>query len=171
MVCVSDAHLIAKARDHQSFTELYERHKAWTAAICRSFQRDWQDLHQHVWLRIYEEAGADTRKPRSWIAKVAFSACLRYTREPHHAVDVDECPVTYDDDLRPDEQAERNEEYQKVREIVASLPHGRLLAMHYFDGLSYREIAAKVGVSIGAVEQRISRAKKNFRRKWGDRAN
>lgn len=65
----------------------------------------------------------------------------------------------------PDEQAVRAEERAAVHRALARLPEPfrGTLVLREMEGLSYGEIAATLGVSIGTVESRIFRARTRLR--------
>ncbi len=49
---------------------------------------------------------------------------------------------------------------RKLQELLKE--SREVLQMHYFDGLKYREISARLGIPIGTVKSRIHSAKKQF---------
>lgn len=61
----------------------------------------------------------------------------------------------------PEENMIRTQRDERVREIVAELkePYRRVIEMRYFDELSYEEIAKRLGLPLGTVKVRLSRAK------------
>jgi RNA polymerase sigma factor (sigma-70 family) len=61
----------------------------------------------------------------------------------------------------PDEVAEAAELRARVRGAVAALPAGQRAAvwLFYLQGLSHREVAAELGISIGAVKARLHQAR------------
>jgi bifunctional DNase/RNase len=61
----------------------------------------------------------------------------------------------------PDEAAEAAELRARVRRAVAALPAGQRAAvwLFYLQGLSHREVAAELGISIGAVKARLHQAR------------
>lgn len=61
----------------------------------------------------------------------------------------------------PEEAMMRIERDEKLRQVVTELkqPYRQIVEMRYYDDLSYEEIAQKLGVPIGTVKIRLSRAK------------
>lgn len=53
-----------------------------------------------------------------------------------------------------------------VISMLARLPESlaRVLTLHFIEGLSHKEIAAREGLSVGAVKTRVHRAKEAFRK-------
>jgi len=64
-----------------------------------------------------------------------------------------------------DAAAQSNEQAQAVRDAVAQLPtkSREAIVLHYLQGLPTTETAAALGVSVGAVEVRLSRAREKLR--------
>jgi len=61
----------------------------------------------------------------------------------------------------PAEAAEAADVAGRVRRAVAALPCGQRSAVHlfYLHGLSHREVAAELGISVGAVKSRLHQAR------------
>jgi len=58
-----------------------------------------------------------------------------------------------------------------VRMVLETMPPAdrALLALTYFEQLSYAEMAESLGIPEGTVASRLSKAKQAFRERWGDR--
>ena len=67
--------------------------------------------------------------------------------------------------LAPDELLERKELRKNVMAAIESLPEKNRLAisLHYLDGMSYKEIANLLKVSITTIEGRLYRARKKLK--------
>src|SRR6185437_7358254 len=61
----------------------------------------------------------------------------------------------------PAEAAEAADTAARVREAIGSLADGQRHAVHlfYLQGLSHREVAAELGISVGAVKARLHQAR------------
>jgi RNA polymerase sigma factor (sigma-70 family) len=57
---------------------------------------------------------------------------------------------------------------EEIRAIVSSIPrfHRKLLDLHFMQGMTYEEIAARTALPLGTVASRIGRAKEHLRRAW-----
>jgi RNA polymerase sigma-70 factor (ECF subfamily) len=73
-------------------------------------------------------------------------------------------PGLEEPDLTPDAAAERDEVLERLALALDRLPHDlrTALLLHYFEHLSYREIAAIVGCSERGVETRLYRARRRL---------
>ncbi len=156
---------------------------AWLVRFCARHGPDRaaaEDLAQETlivaWQRAHELRDPTARL--AWLAGIARRRCLmwarRHQREAQHLVDVREkleTPVSSSpDDLAVDAdvelQLERDELANLLDRALAFLPSetGQALVQHYVDGLSQAEIAARLGVSEGAVAARLYRGKLTLRR-------
>jgi RNA polymerase sigma-70 factor, ECF subfamily len=134
----------------------------------RSLSRDSaraDDLVQDTMVRALEKAHLyqhDTNL-RGWLVTIMHNehvnATRRHMRGPVHISD---------DAIRELGRAETQEapvELREVRRAVGRLPREQRapLILHWLHGLKYEEIAAKMGVPLGTVQSRISRARKALR--------
>lgn len=156
---------------------------AWLVRFCARYSPDRasaEDLAQETlivaWQRAHELRDPTARL--AWLAGIARRRCLmgarRHQREAQRLVDVRgelETPVASSlDDLAADAdiglQLERDELADILDRALAFLPAetGQALVQHYVDGLSQAEVAARLGVSEGAVAARLYRGKLTLRR-------
>ena len=112
---------------------------------------------------------------RAWLFRIAANACYdemrRRRARPSVSLDI---PSGYDDrphdrpDTGPtlDDHVQRQELARCLHEALASLPPDQRLAAVLCDvqGLPYEEIAQVMGVSLGTVKSRISRARARLRK-------
>ena len=104
---------------------------------------------------------------RTYAGRVARYACLEHLRRKRHeiALDVESVP-SGSRWSQPEESLFRAEEHVRNLEAFASLPReGReLLRMVFIDGLSHKEIALRLGISVGAIKTRVHRCRLVLRR-------
>lgn len=95
-----------------------------------------------------------------WFCGIALNVSRRWLREFRLAA-----PDSGNDPARdhagPDELAELADIAARVRSAVACLPDGQREAvlLFYLQGLSHREVAAELGISVGAVKSRLHQAR------------
>lgn len=77
-----------------------------------------------------------------------------------------------DQALGPEEEIVEQELKQTVKNVLGSLAEGyrQILRLKYIEGLSMVKIAEVLGVSVKAVESRLSRARLTFREAWIENA-
>ncbi|HJU61796.1 MAG TPA: RNA polymerase sigma factor [Candidatus Binatia bacterium] len=70
-----------------------------------------------------------------------------------------------DETHRPDDQFERNLVSGKIRTAISGLPEvfREVVVLRYFEGFSYRQIAAILGCPAGTVMSRLNRARAELR--------
>jgi RNA polymerase sigma-70 factor, ECF subfamily len=70
-----------------------------------------------------------------------------------------------DETDRPDDQFERNLVSGKIRTAISELPEvfREVVVLRYFEGFSYRQIAAILGCPAGTVMSRLNRARAELR--------
>lgn len=76
------------------------------------------------------------------------------------------------DDDTPAEETESNEFARTLPEAIASLPakYGDVIKLRVARDLSYEEISAELGISVGTVKSRLSRAREYLRMELEKRA-
>lgn len=163
----SDADPVGRALlgTRESFAELVRRHQATATALAARVLGS-EDLARDA---VQEAAvaamtGLDRlRSPDrfgSWFCGIALNVSRRWLRQLRS-----EWPVAGPDRARdgagPDELAELADLAARVRAAIAGLADGQREAvlLFYLQGLSHREVAAELGISVGAVKARLHQAR------------
>jgi RNA polymerase sigma-70 factor (ECF subfamily) len=120
-----------------------------------------EDILQEVFLRIHTriETLRDEKKLQSWMYQIARNAIADYYRQHKatvllsEALQLPEEPVVDDDvvrDLLP-----------SVKAMVLSLPdeYREALILTEYEGLSQRELAERLGLSLSGAKSRVQRAR------------
>jgi RNA polymerase sigma-70 factor (ECF subfamily) len=162
--------------DEAAFRELFAR---WAAPLVRLLRRkvgrdaDAQDLAQQTFLQLHR-ARLDFRagmKLKPWIITIALNLARdhlrRRGRRPESSLDEGNL-------LEPSVPAavggEAEDVAQRVRKALATLPADQreVIELHWFEQLSFPEIAGIVGASSGAVRVRAHRGYVTLRAQLGD---
>jgi len=175
----SDESLIAAhlQGDPVAFRELVQRYGDGVLGyLCRmTGNRDQaEDLFQETFTRVHEKARTYRGGSfKSWLFTIATRAAIDTIRRRKHAAtisldhdtdgDDDPPPVANavaQDAADPAREVVRQEQKEQVRQAIASLPPGQraALVLAYYQQLSYQEVAATLGCSVGAVKTQMSRA-------------
>lgn len=175
----SDAALIERWRsgDERAFEELVARYEKRVYNLCYRMSGnadDAGDLTQEAFVRVYA-ALPNFRGQSSfatWLYRIATNICLdelrRRGREPARSLDQPApaedgrlMPQTADPAAGPPEEIERAELRAAVLGGIAALQpdHRAVLVLRDLQGLSYEEIAAALGCSLGTVKSRLNRAR------------
>jgi RNA polymerase sigma factor (sigma-70 family) len=165
----------ARAGDQLAWDDLVDRYAPLVWSICRRFRlvaADADDVGQCVWLRLVEQLPA-LREPAAlpgWLATTTRRECLRVARvrqrdeQLEHALDVRTAPEERSPQVERELlAAERN---ASLRAAFAELPAHcrRLLGLLMADPpLSYAEISARLGTSIGSIGPNRARCLRRLR--------
>ena len=129
-----------------------------------------EDLFQETFLRVHQKAGSFRPGARfkSWLYAIAAHLAVdrhrRRARAPTLSLDageedrlIDHLP---DSAPGPAQAADAADQRAQVRAAVETLsPRQRTtLELAYFEGLSYPEVAAAMGCTVGTVKTQVSRA-------------
>lgn len=162
--------------DKSAFRELFDRYAPVVARVIRrgiARQDVARELVQETFLQVHRaRADYDPSRPlRPWVTTVAMNVrrdyLRRIQRRPEGALadgrEADPAAVGAD----PLAAAEA----RSVREVVAQLPDNQrvVIELHWFEGLSFSEVASVLGMNGSAVKVRAHRAYKRLRELLADR--
>ena len=137
-----------------------------------------EDVPQTVFLRAFErfDALADSPTAGGWLKTVATNACLNHlSRFRARWLLFSQAGGTHGDDHpygdllassgSPVADLDRAEKHARLEQAIRRLPpHQRVpLVLYHFQDQSYRDIAARLGVSLGKVKTDIRRGRQALR--------
>jgi RNA polymerase sigma factor (sigma-70 family) len=174
--------LAARAGDKTAFANLVRRHADLLLALCRRALRD-DDLAQEAAQEAIVQALLNLDRLRDpsrfgpWLAGIGINAARRLQRERMQTVRSWEAlqeggwarePIEVGP--TPDERAEMLEAARRVRRAVGELAPAQRSAiiLFYLAGLTYRELAALLGIEVNAVKARLNRGRVALRSRLGD---
>jgi RNA polymerase sigma-70 factor (ECF subfamily) len=160
--------LRCQAGDESAFAELVGRYQARLGYFLRKAlgdDRAAEDALQDVWLSVFRAVPrlADAGAFRAWLYRIArdrASRELRGRRPP---------PAPLDEADVPDDSAEgaafAAEDAEQVHRALDELPaeQREALVLRYLEDMSYQEIAAVVGCSVGTVRSRLHYGRRALR--------
>lgn len=127
-----------------------------------------EDLTQQVFLNAWrhQDQLRDAAKSRSWLLSTTRNQFLKGLRKSQ--------PVQFSKwEMEPGElpdpvvQSSQDVGIDLQEILLQMTPEYRVvLLMFFFEGLSYKEIAAELGIKIGTVMSRLSRAKQQLHGLW-----
>jgi RNA polymerase sigma-70 factor (ECF subfamily) len=173
-----DAELIQRTAggDEQAFEQLVTKYER---AVFNTIYRyignydDVEDIAQEVFLRVWRHAG--TFKGRSkfstWLYRITANQCLSYRskhKQPPVSLDSIAEKGTIPDALQTRTDTAQRERVQTIKKTLDELPERQRMALvlSQYEGLSYKEIAAAMKVSVSSVESLIFRARTALRKKF-----
>jgi RNA polymerase sigma-70 factor (ECF subfamily) len=174
---MDDATLVRRARagDRAAFAELVGRHRPMLVGLCRRFLGDpglAEDAAQEAVLLAMGGLDRLERPERfgAWLGGIGVNVCRRWRRDQAREAwslaaltggraGPDPAPE------EPAAAAEAAEAARRVRRAVGRLPAGQRAAvvLFYLVGMAHREVAAALGIGVGAVKTRLHKGRAALR--------
>jgi RNA polymerase sigma-70 factor (ECF subfamily) len=170
----------AKGGDAQAFEALYASYKCSVFALCLRLTRDVldaEDLTQEVFLQVHRKVSSFRGEAAfgSWLYRVAINAAMMHFRKRHP----EELPL---DVLEPESfpkpsawQRESHGQGDPVKHIalvraLGDLSKGRrtLVILHDLKGLTHREVAQRLGVTVNTSRSQLYQAHRKLRDSLAD---
>jgi RNA polymerase sigma factor (sigma-70 family) len=177
----TDQDLIARVRagDDTAFAVLYQRYHRRIAAYIYGMVKDFgraEDIAQDVFMSALRRMRDTDREIafKPWIYEIAKNACIdqfrRARRSEEVSYDADEGMGPNDHGRlvsigpTPDVAVDQKLALDNLRGAFGGLSqtHHEILVMREFEGLSYREIGARLGMSRPSVESTLFRARRRL---------
>ena len=131
---------------------------------------DAEDLTQQTFLRAHEKGHQlrDASAARWWLCSIMRNTFLSGRRHVEMTVSLDAVDESAFVDEPPDTNVDPVELQQALLELAEEFRSPVIL--FYFEEFSYQEIAIQMGVPIGTVMSRLSRAKAFLRQRLTEKA-
>ena len=137
----------------------YLRHRAWlTAALTRRYGSDAaDDIAQDTWLRVRGYVPpAPIRRPKSMLMRIALNLASNHRRKAAREAPTDPGDRTFD---RRGTEGDQDAAVIFEQMLLALPPKLRdVFYLTHVEAKTYAEIAALLGISLGAVEKRMRQA-------------
>jgi len=180
-----DAHLQG---DSEAFGELVRRYGdsllGYLTKICRNREQA-KDLFQETFRKVHEKAHTlKSSHFKSWLYTIATRVAMDSSRRSNRVrtvslnsragCDGDNCPELgaslAEEAHDPSHEAVVAEQKEQVRRALESLPERQrvTVVLAYYQGLSYREVAAALNCSIGTVKTQMFRALRTLSQRLPD---
>ena len=172
----------AQGGDPAAFGELVRRHQRAIYRVAYALTRDAgdaDDLAQETFVRAWQAIGRfRVGEPlHPWLARIAtnlaFSLFRRRKRRPETPLEpLLEAGHQWGVEDDPAERVERDERERNLEAAFAGLKaeHRAVLALRVVEEQSYEEIAKTLGVPVGTVMSRLSRARAELRARLAARS-
>jgi len=149
--------------DRGALAVLYDRYSSLLLAVgikVMGERREAEDILHDVFLESWRQAGTFDPKrgtARTWLLLRMRSRCLDRKRSAGYSRSepIEEAPDHSDDRAITD--IDEAPDRRRVRQAVAALKGDQraVVELSYFEGLSYSEIASRVGVPLGTIKSRM----------------
>ncbi len=162
--------------DERAFEQLFSRYRGrirgYASRILADHDRA-EDVTQEVFISALRRL-RDTERPiafKPWIYQIARNACIDELRRTRRTLEVslqDEQEWPDSDllapDPGPDAVIESKQQFEDLRAAFRGVSelHRRILVLRELEGLSYREIGARLGMSRPVVESTLFRARRRL---------
>lgn len=169
----TDADLVARISkgDTGAFKEILIRYQNGVYGFAFSFLKDAQeaeDISQEVFIRLYRTADAYRSYAglRTFLYRITRNLCIDHLRKKRPEPMTD--PPEMANPQTPLSHLCAAELREKIDGITSTLPQNQRAALYlrHEQGMSYREIAESLEVTVHAVESLLTRARKNFRSRF-----
>jgi RNA polymerase sigma-70 factor (ECF subfamily) len=168
------------AGDEGAFAELVSEHQRMVVQLAMNLLSDRDealDLSQEVFLRVFRTIHRFRGQSslRTWIYRIAVNQARnrhRFWRRRHRAdqVSLDAHVAVHGEFLSaaalgPDRLLAQKELAARLQAALDALPFDQrsAIVLREIDGLSYEEIAFSLGVAVGTVKSRLTRARQTLR--------
>jgi RNA polymerase sigma-70 factor (ECF subfamily) len=163
----SERYLVRRLRkgDREACSELIRRHHSQVYGYLRRLGADpalAEDLTQETYASAWQGVRSLRKAAslRSWLLTIARNQFFQWARARRPGPTLSEPPERKDEAPGAELTLVRDERDRAVRRAVAGLEPllRETVALHYFQGLSFRETGAVLGVPAGTVKSRVHRA-------------
>jgi RNA polymerase sigma-70 factor (ECF subfamily) len=170
---VTDEELIMRVSrgDETAFESLvnrYQKSALRVAQRCIGQQTEAEDLVQEAFLQVHRHAhqyNPEAASFKTWFFAILTNLCRNAVKRDRSLsfIELPEDASAIDD---PEDALEQEEDRAALAAAVAKLPHNQRLALilRHYEGFSYSEAAAALGLSVQAFKSLLARARRSLRR-------
>ena len=160
----------ARLGDRAAFEWLVRRHQQRALAVALGVlhhPEDARDVCQEAFLRAFRGLDRFDGESRfsTWLHRIVVNLCIdRLRTRPVPSVALDDVSGVLAGDDDPYRAAAGRQLGERIRAALASLSeaHRTALVLRELEGLSYQEIAAAMGCSLGTVMSRLFNARRRL---------
>ena len=158
----------------EAFGELVARYKNLVYSIILRMTKDSEeanDLAQEVFLKMYKNLASYSPefKFSTWTMRITTNHVIDFHRKrKQETVTLDAAANIPSAEDSPEGALLRKEEQERIQKIVEDLPgmYKVPIVMYHQKGMSYQEIAEKIGEPLSKVKNRIFRGRKLLKARY-----
>ncbi len=182
---MNEKEIIAEIKKNSShaFKELVESYKDSVVNTCYGFllnREDAEDIAQDVFIEVYFsiQSFRGDAQLSTWLYRISVNKSLNYLKKKKRLKWVGSFSGTpgsekqlelpaIDSTSNPQKDLEQAERVKILQKAIESLANNQKISftLSKYEDLSYKQIAAVMGITIPAVESLLNRAKKNLQKK------
>ena len=170
---IDDAVLMGKiaAGDKSAYTEFLTRHLSAIVDFASRYlgrRVDAEDVAQEAFIRVWSKA-ANWREqgpsPRSWLFRITYHLCIDELRRRRPEAALEDLGDPTDPGATPEDKLLGQARIGQLAEAFRALPERQstAIALCAYHGLSNKEAAATLDISIEALESLLSRGRRRLR--------
>jgi len=122
-----------------------------------------QEVFLKVWQKAYQWKSQKAGSPRAWLYRIAYHQCIDLIRQQKPQTEEIENLADY---TTPEETLLNELKEKQFNRAMESLPERQRTALYLYtyQGLSNKEVASTLAISIDALESLLSRARRQLRK-------
>ena len=160
-----------KKGNHESFRELVYTYTPRLMTVARIYTRnseDAKDVLQDAFISIYQHIdqfnGNEEKALLAWMKKIVRNAGLAKYKKMSYTKEAYSLDGVLEKSVEPIVLA--NFETEELMKAIFRLPlkYKQVLGLYAIDGYSHKEIAEKLGISIGTSKSNLAKAKMRLRK-------
>ncbi|WP_265529612.1 sigma-70 family RNA polymerase sigma factor [Sphingomicrobium marinum] len=165
--------------DRAALKKVYDRTSAKLFGICLRICKEREiaeDVLQETYLKVWRRAGrydAAKASPITWLSMIARNSAIDAVRRRRSTIGDEALAIerVADDAPLPDRLAEAGEIRERIEDCLEELDseHQKCIRHAYFDGLSYSQVAERIGTPLGTIKGWMARSMKRLRKCLDDR--
>lgn len=171
-----------KNNEPESFRKLVLSHQDMIINTCYGFVKnhtDAEDVAQEVFIEVYRSISKfrEDAKLSTWLYRIAVNKSIDFLRKQKRKIWLGSIQSVFGSEAKamvvedkhqpnPQQILEQNERKIVLQHAIDKLAENQKTAfiLHKYEGLSYKEIAKIMDLSLSSVESLMHRAKKNLKK-------
>ncbi|MFY8136625.1 MAG: RNA polymerase sigma-70 factor [Flavobacteriales bacterium] len=160
---------LTDAEYHQAFKEFFKPIRSFVYYRCGDVDMA-EDITQDVFVKLWETRDRiDKRTIKAYLYTIAQNVMINQLKRQQLLYKFQKKPGLDREYDSPEKLLQMSEYHDKISQVIAALPEGgrEVFLMNRMEDLTYVEIAERLGLSVKAVEKRMSKVLRILREKLG----
>ena len=169
MTSTGSENALTHAEFQRAFSEWYVAVRNFIYYRCGDLELA-EDLAQDSFVKLWEHRHRVERSTlKAYLYKIAQNQTINYQKRQQLFYRFQKQAPSDRDYDSPEKLAEMNEYEKRLQKVIAQLPDGgrEVFLMNRLEDLTYQEIADRLGLSVKAIEKRMSKVLQIFRDQLG----